>query len=291
MSTDQEDIEPRQIIIETRPDEYNMRLTDGWAKRFLDAGNSAPLLAAPVFSLAAELRAIAISASLPYTLVNGIVGFYRGMTEGAKDRDSARFVRVTRYRLCKALSENAGANALTQEQLSILNSEALRIERDLANVESHDFCEDVGNNCWNTFMDEKGFKFGAWGAQRQAFVGIYNAYESFVVASIKAAGNLASFRDKRISTALEHYFGNDVVLPCWKHEELHVGRLVRHAISHAEGKETNDLRGVIHGIRVTGTERLLNVFPEDVRRLLRRVESASMSLVQSRKSPPDATSG
>lgn len=279
MSKKRPEDQQQHSIIEVRPGEYKIRLTSGWAKVFFETVDQKAVLNSPAFSLVTELRAIAFSASLPYTIVDQIVAFYRGYMRGGQDLDASKLVRATAMRFCSALTEQGSKYDLTKDQKDLVRSETLKLEREMSFAESADFSETLGADFWKEYMEDKGFKHGVWGSQRQAYVSIYNAYDSFLVASMKRVAGTQKIGGQK-EQAIGRIFGEDAVGKCWSHPELEIGRLVRHAISHAEGKETSQLKQKKHDIVLTGTNKLINVFPADVKRLLRRVETASMLLVE-----------
>lgn len=273
----------RVIFLETHPLEYKIRLAPGWAKKLLEKADKTQNLARPAMALVAELRAITVTASLPFTVVSHIVEFYRSFIQGSRDLEAGRLVRATAARLTAALLDRTDEHQLTSEQKKTIQSEVLRIENEVSFAESVDFSEELGNKFWQKYMDDKGFKHGVWGSQRYAYVSVYNAYDSFLTASIKAEGNLASYR-KGTKEGLKKYFSDSVAETCWEEYQINLGRLVRHAISHAEGKQTADLERLSpkHDIVLTDEDKILNVIPKDLKRLLRSLEVASLFLIESK---------
>lgn len=267
-----------ELEVEIRPEEYDVRLTPKWASHFLEEADKRSKLHRATYSFVAELRAICMSASLPFTLVKHVVRFYDGYVRGSKDRDLPKAVRLTASRLVRALEEADGEDTLTAGQRKLLGSEVLRVEGQLKTAEDADYSEQLGDAMWDRYLEDKGFQLGAWGSQRLAYVGVYNAYDSFVTAGLKSISGQQRV-DRNKERAIAEYFGERAIEKCWRHHDLQVGRLVRHAISHAEGRETQQLLACGHNIRTTGSDRVLSVFPEDIRCLLRRVESASKFLV------------
>src|SRR5205809_4273827 len=125
---------------------------------------------------------------------------------------------------------------------------------------------------WAQFMNEAPFRISLWASQRVAFVAFYNAYEAFIVDCLKIGTGRSQLRltDKKpFNEALRSGLSKDISIPCWPHHEINIARLVRHALSHNGGRETEDLKKQKHGIKLIGEE--LQVVPEDNHRMLRRL--------------------
>jgi hypothetical protein len=140
---------------------------------------------------------------------------------------------------------------------------------------------------WKDFLTQDAFAMGVWSSQRVAYVAFYNAYEAFLVACAKVATGASQLRanDKEFKEALRSGFASDISVPCWTHHEINIAKLVRHALSHAGGRETDDLRKQKHGIRLM--QGVLQIVPHDNHNLLRRLRIGVEAVVAVAAADPE----
>ena len=132
---------------------------------------------------------------------------------------------------------------------------------------------------WHQFLEQDAFRLSVWSSQRITYVAFYNAYEAFFVDCAKLALGATHLRtnDQAFKDALRTGFCKDISTPCWSHHELNNARLVRHALSHADGRETADLKKQKHGVKILDGK--LQIVPHDNHKLLRRLRTAVEALV------------
>ena len=132
---------------------------------------------------------------------------------------------------------------------------------------------------WNEFLTQPAFQMSVWSSQRVSYVAFYNAYEAFLVDCAKLALGVGQLRtnDKEFKEALRTGFSKDISIPCWTHNEMNVAKLVRHALSHANGRETADLKKQKHGIRLE--KDVLQIVPHDNHKLLKRLRCGVEAVV------------
>src|SRR5262249_32508361 len=128
---------------------------------------------------------------------------------------------------------------------------------------------------WAHFLEQDAFAMSVWSSQWVSYVAFYNAYEAFIVDCLKVGTGLSSLRStdkKAFNEALRTGLGRDISGPCWSHHEINIARLVRHALSHNGGRETDDLKKQKHGVKLISDA--LQIVPEDNHRMLRRLRKA-----------------
>lgn len=133
---------------------------------------------------------------------------------------------------------------------------------------------------WAEFMNDLPFRISLWGSQRVAYVAFYNAYETFIVDCLKSGtghSRLRSTDRKLFNDALRNALNKDISALCWSHDDINIARLVRHALCHNDGRETEELKKQRHGIKLIGEE--LQIVPEDNHRMLRRLRKAVEEVV------------
>ena len=79
-------------------------------------------------------------------------------------------------------------------------------------------------------------------------------------------------------------FREDIADPCWFHSEINVARLMRHALSHNGGRQTEDLKKLKHGIKLIGED--LQIVPENNHRMLRRLRKAVEKVIEVTRDDP-----
>lgn len=132
---------------------------------------------------------------------------------------------------------------------------------------------------WQDFLKQDAFAMSVWSSQRISYVAFYNAYEAFLVDCAKLALGVSQLRatDKEFKESLRTGFGKDISVPCWTHHEMNNAKLVRHALSHADGRETPDLKKQKHGIKVLDGK--LQIVPQDNHNLLRHLRAGVEAVV------------
>ena len=139
---------------------------------------------------------------------------------------------------------------------------------------------------WVDFLKQAAFAMGVWSSQRVSYVAFYNAYEAFLVDCSKLALGVGQLRatDKAYKESLRTGFGKDISSACWSHREINNARLVRHALSHADGRETADLKKQRHGVKVLDGK--LQIVPHDNHDLLGRLRAGVEALVDAVAADP-----
>ncbi len=178
------------------------------------------------------------------------------------------------------LVENSSLRARIQAELVTVTAEF----RDQAASVKEDYpIEPI----WADFMKDTPFRLSLWGSQRVAYVAFYNAYEAFLVDCLKVGKGASRLRttDKAgFNDALRTALSKDITGPCWSHHEINIPRLVRHALSHNGGRATEDLKKQKHGVELVGD--VLQIMPQDIHRMLRRLRKAVEEAIAVTKDDP-----
>jgi hypothetical protein len=139
---------------------------------------------------------------------------------------------------------------------------------------------------WSEFMNEVPFRISLWASQRITFVAFYNAYEAFIVDCLKVGTGTSQLQstDKAFKEALREGLSKDISNACWWHRDIRIARLVRHALSHNGGRETEKLKGEPHDIKKIGEE--LQIVPQDIHKMLRCLRSAVEEVIAVTRNDP-----
>lgn len=262
----------RHIYIVAEITSYEGYLPDDWGQRTIEPIPEGTVLKRLLLDLAMSWRSISYIAQMPVTSIRAMHAAALGRTQFVSpDSSIVAFSEQIIGELARrvpALVENSTLRGRLLGELATISAEF----RDRASAVKSEY--PIGL-MWADFMNDVPFRFSLWASQRHAFVAFYNAYEAFVVDCLKIGTGhprLRSTDKKAFNEALRSGLGRDISAPCWSHHEINNARLVRHALSHNGGRETEGLKKQRHGIKLIGEE--LQIVPEDNHRMLRRLRSA-----------------
>lgn len=217
---------------------------------------------------------------MPWFLVENLGGFARGSV-GTPDPLGAQVVKVLAQRLPAEMG-----NTMTNMQRKRFAEVIRRIGNEVRESRKQASKENsfTSEFFWQAFLEDPAsseFRLAVWGSQRISYGAIYHAYEDFVTECIRLASGLEEYRTYRIKELLqdaESQFGHDVTEDCVSCHDVQVARLVRNALAHNGGKETEDPRKVEHGIAVRNGE--LQIMAPDTRRLYNQLKRRAYRLAQ-----------
>jgi hypothetical protein len=274
----------RHICTEANIKSYEGYIPDDWGEKTIGPIPEGTVLERLLLDLAISWRSASYTAQMPATTI-------RAMHAAALGR--SKFVSPDSSIV--AFSERI-IGQLAQQVPEIVENGALhaRLISELATI-STDFPDRamaVKNEypiepIWAEFMNETPFRLSLWASQRIAFVAFYNAYEAFIVDCLKVGTGRSQLRStdkKPFNEALRKALCKDVSEACWFNPEINIARLVRHALSHNGGRETEDLKKQKHGVKVIGEE--LQVMPEDNHKMLHRLRKAVEEVVSATRDDP-----
>ena len=262
---------------------YQGYLPDEWGENTIGPIPEGTVLERLLLDLALAWRSASYTAQLPATSI-------RAMHAAAIGRASF----VSPDSSIVAYSEKIIAQ-LTGMVPELTENRALRIRlmESLATIacEFRDRASQVGTSIpidpiWADFMNDPAFRLSLWSSQRIAFVAFYNAYEVFLIDCLKVSTGLTSLRTQmeEFRKALRNSLREDIADPCWFHGEINIARLVRHALSHNGGRQTEDLKKQKFDIKLIGDN--LQIVPEDNHWMLRRLRKAVEKVITVTRDAP-----
>jgi hypothetical protein len=262
----------KSIIIDPELDSYRTFFDHAWAREIHAAAEDTALESA-VFDLCVAWRGAANTHCLPWVMVQNMKAFADGLTRAyvpvgkrmadevsawlvAKMGDDLRHMQ--RKRLSQVVQELAGqANAAAS---------AAQYE-----VDGPKYFHEIAGNAE--------FQFCLSGSQRLCYGALYQGYEHLLLRVYKAVTGTARYRIRpgtfagdfaaALGTALRDY--------CWSDAAVNVARVTRHALAHAGGRVTDDLRKLNHGLRVEGDE--IHILPSDTRALHELLKDRAKKLI------------
>jgi hypothetical protein len=276
----------RHVMIDDRLESYENFVPEAWARAISKAAPQESILDNKLMDLVLSWRATAYTASMPASVVRSVQSAVEGVVESPmRDSDVVRFADGAVKLMSRRLSALVEDRKLRDQILTELVKVGDRVRETRSNVR----LELPADKVWQNFVTVAPFYLAVWSSQRVSYVAFYNSYEGFIVDCVKHAHGLERLRttDKDFFDKLRTAFAKDVSSPCWTHHEMNIGRLVRHALSHANGKVTADLKKQNHSIQTV--DGVLQIMPADNHKLLARLRAGVNALVACAKEDPRFT--
>lgn len=276
-----------KLYVDTRLQAYEGYLPDHWMEQALQATTAAPRLERPLIDLCLNWRTTSYAVSMPSIFVKSLRESTLSFASyTSPDGSVVGMIDAVLAKLSSRLPEVAESRPLRgrlAEELAKLAAEA-RSTREA--VEPDMPLEPI----WQRFLAVVPFSMSVWASQRIGYVAFYNSYKAFLIQVLKTLLGVAILRtrDKEFKNALRTGFtGKDVLDACWANHNLNVARLVRHALSHNSGRQTEDLSKQHHNIKLI--EEVLQIAPDDNHRLLAALRSAVDAFISAAAGHPRFT--
>jgi hypothetical protein len=276
----------RAIRTETDIKAYEGYMPDDWGEKVIGSAPVGTILERLLLDLGMSWRSASYTAQMPATSIRAMHAAAVGRSNFVSpDSSIVAYSERIIGQLCVRVSELAENSSLRVRLVAELATIADEFRDRAAAVKGDYPLEPI----WTQFMTDAAFQISLWSSQRVAYVAFYNAYETFIVDCLKVGTGLAQLRstDKKVfNEALRTGLGpgKDISGKCWSHHEINISRLVRHALSHNGGRETEELKKQKHGVMLIGEN--LQIMPEDNHRMLRRLRKAVEEIIGVTSSDP-----
>lgn len=248
-----------------------------WARK-LDAIAAASKELRPiVFDLCLSWKGASSTARLPNQLMHMFNNFAIGFSKDtAPNTRSLKLVTGLTERLAKRLPLSDGMQRRVKKEMLDIDAE---IRAGLENAPPLFSAE----KAWLDFLHLAEFRHCLWASQRICYVAVYNAYEDFVARCTGVGIGQVPYRmpqAKAFKRDFTSAFGSDLLKLCWLDHPVAIARLARHALSHAGGRITDELRDYRppHGFDVEGGE--LQVKATDTRHLFDHLKDRAFALAE-----------
>jgi hypothetical protein len=266
----------RQLFVDDRIDSYIGYLSSEWPQRVSDAAKSAPVLDDILLDLLLAWRTTAYTASMPAVFVQSLQTATESyVSTVSPDSSVIAFADAVLARLSRKLPQIVEDGQLRAE----LAKELVTLTADIRDARATAKVKVPLEPIWRSYLQLDAFAMGVWSSQRVCYVAFYSAYENFLIRCVKQALGVKQLRttSAEFKPALRSRFGRDILDSCWGNSDMNLARLVRHALSHAGGRETDDLRR--HRHKITLVDGVLQIAPDDNHSLLKTLKSAVEALV------------
>lgn len=266
----------RHIFTDSEIDIYQGYMPDEWGELTFETIAADTVLERLLLDLALAWRTAAYTAQMPASSIRAMHAAALGRGNFVSpDSSIVAYSEKIAVELTKQIPELTEDRALRSRLMASLVTITGELRDRTAKVKAEFPIEPI----WAQFMNDTAFRLSLWSSQRLAFVAFYNAYEVFIVDCVKVATGLTSLRTQaeEFRKGLRSAFTKDIADTCWFNSELNIARLVRHALTHNGGRQTEDLKKHKHAIKLIGED--LQIVPEDNHRMLRHLRKSVDSVI------------
>jgi hypothetical protein len=268
----------RTLLIDKRFDSYGKYVPDEWSAGFFKNVRENSILDQLLTDFGLTWRTTAYVASMPGTFVKALqVSMLEYAAYTSPDSSLMAFGEKVIAEVSAEVPELIENSGLRRRILAALvtSADAFRSRGKKATTEVDMPIQQL----WDHFLKQEAFYMTVSATQRVAYVAFYNAYEAFVVDCVRQVLNAVKLRatDAEFMDGLKTAFGIDLSGPCWGTREIAIGREVRHALSHAGGRETDKVKNLKPGIALR--EGILQIVPDDNKKLIAGLRKAVDALV------------
>lgn len=261
------------IRIDDRLDEYRPFFDQDWAER-IDRLTAGTKLAEPVFNLSIHWRAAANTSAMPWLVCQASQSQW-GRFLHHQEPFSQRITDV----LVDRLAEEMG-DSISKAKQQRLSDAIQRIGHEV-HAQPEDALQFDAQTLWKGLLEEPEFQLAIWGSQRLAYSAIYHAYEHLVRETIALATGNPAYRGRRIHALTRdarRLFGPKIAHSCLGSPAVMAARLVRNALAHDGGRETESLKSLAHGLTVE--QGVLQIMASDTRELFDLLKMRAWKLVR-----------
>jgi len=261
----------KNLVIDPNFDSYQSFFDHAWAQSIDKVADGTPL-AVIVFDLCAAWKAAANTHRLPWLTMQLFKSFARGFVQ-TREPITKMCIEAVAQRL------PAEMERLSNMQRKDMRKVLQRIYEDVCNRPDTAIGEFVIGNMWQAILPDFEFTASLWASQRLCYGAIYYAYEDFLVRTYRAVVGQPDYRmfsAKQFGDDFARAFTNELRGFCFA-GDVNVARLVRNALAHNGGRETEELRREKHPYRVEDGE--IHVLPSNTKGLFDMLKERATRLV------------
>ena len=270
-------LEDRSVIIDPRLESYEGFLEDDFTRAAFEASDrSGRRISHLIFNLLIDWRSISYAVAFPSLAPTAIENFHAGMaSQGPVDYSLLGFLEYVLSRLRERVPSLTNDHALQSE----LIRELLRVSSDVRGLQTTRDSSVSASTIWQQYIQHHPFHLGLHGIMRLAYIGIYGAYEEFVVrcARISTGNPNLQSTNSNFSAILGDSVGSDLRESCWDSEEIKQVRRIRNKLTHAGGqvdKSTRDLTSLVHI-----QDDFMHIFPEHLKQSYDRLKTPALAIM------------
>ncbi|WP_457767147.1 hypothetical protein [Cyanobium sp. ULC065] len=203
-------LEDRSVVVDQRIESYQGFLEDDFTRAAFEASDRAESrISHLILNLLTDWRSISYAVAFPALAPNAIENFHVGMaSEGPLDYSLLGFLEYVLSRLRDRVPSLTNDHALQSE----LRSELFRVLGDVRGLQSIRDSSVSASAIWQQYIQHHPFHLGLHGIMRLAYIGIYGAYEEFVVrcARISTGNPNLQSTNRNFTAVLGDSFGSNL---------------------------------------------------------------------------------
>lgn len=275
-----------QVVVDPRRESYRGVYSEQLAKEIDAAAADVPLLAPPTSNLLLQWRGIAYYVEFPSSLVAHMSAFAGSfIAQQAPQSNILKLADVVLAQCATVLPELTDDPSLARRLHAAVVDLAARLPGETSSATPLSSADEW----WDAYIEEKPFRITLWSSQRVGYMAVFNAYETFITQCVQQLSGISGLRSgtKRFKAYLKRHLGDVLSQKCWHVAHIHAMRQVRHSLSHAGGRVTENLRNASHGVHVH--DDFLQIMPEDIRRAYETLGRAALALITAVRDRPDPT--
>jgi hypothetical protein len=270
-------LEDRSVVIDRWIESYKGFLEDDFTRAAFEASDrSGRRISHLVFNLLTDWRSISHAIAFPALAPNAIENFHVGMAcEGPLDYSLLGFLEYVLSRLRDRVPSLTNDHALQSE----LRSEIYRVLSDVRDLQSIRDSSVSASAIWQQYIQHHPFHLGLHGIMRLAYIGIYGAYEEFVVrcARISTGNSKLQSTSGRFSAILGNSLGSNLREICWDLEEINQVRRIRNKLIHAGGQADESISDLDNTVHIQ--DGFIHIFPEHITLAYVRLKTPALAII------------
>lgn len=273
----------RNIHIDTRYESYKDFFSDDWGHRIDAIVRDASKLRLFALDLLADWRGAAYAVSFPTVMVEHFRSFAEGyVNESSPSTGILRFSEVVLTKLSRELPDLSAHPQLKRD----LHKRIVCLSAEILDAHSQVKLEFPSEQIWEQYLGDHVYQITIWSLLRICYVAVYNAYDNFIHRCTSTAHTSEDVRTSNndFKRKLCDAFGPAVTQQCWTNAAIRRARRTRHALAHAGGRETDDLRRESHNFAVH--DGVIHIMPEDIKELYSTLKDAVLVLAETAKGKP-----
>jgi hypothetical protein len=246
-----------------------------WAKSLAGyvAGSS---MEEPATSLLVSWKAAANTHMMPWLLIETLVRFSEGYGRSCETLPETALRQLAK-RIPAAMGDSL-SNMKRRQLETVITDLGHQLKDVRENYSEHTDPQSLFDSYLNGPGNHE-LQLSLWGTQRVVFGALYHAYESFVTCCIGLTRNDPNYRPahgKVLLADAKAVFDAATVESCLADDVITTARLVRNALAHHGGRETEELKNAPHGLAICDGE--LQLMPDDNRALFTALKERASKL-------------
>lgn len=256
---------------------YGSFFDHAWATDLMGRTETS-VLKDPVFSLLMNWKAAANTHMMPWLLIEQLKSFAQSYARTCQTASEYSLARIAKH------IPAAMGDSLSNMKRKKLQQVITDLGHGLGQARQEHTDDTDPQALFDSYLTGPGgheLQLSLWGTQRVVYGAIYHAYENFATRCVGLTRGDPHYRPgngKELVAAAKAAFDAITFGFCITDDSVSLARLVRNAIAHHGGMETEELRKVSHGIAVREGE--LQLMPSDSRSLFTALKDRASALAK-----------